>query len=192
MGGIFFVLARRDIILSAFVAVLFASAPLAYFQNITGSDHALFVIWLIGFGACFVASAIKIDGRLAALAMVAFIVCSLEWALNRTPNDYDLSNYPMLGLAFFSLVILTQRTKIIPEKAAKIITAFANCSYSLFLIHLTVIRVLFTLKPPSGIVDILLAIVAANIIAFCFYFAFERHYRLIAEKCKDILIPKRV
>lgn len=184
VGGLFFVLKGRSVALSALIALVFASAPLAYFLNIPGGDRSLFAMWLIGFAAYYIVSSVMIDRRLAALAAVGFVGFSYQWAANRGPNDYDLSNYPMIGLAFLSLMILSQYTKIIPDLAAKIITVFANYSYSLFLIHLTLIRVIFELMPPSGTADVCIAIVVANVAAFAFYAAFERRYHRVASILK--------
>ncbi|MET4479638.1 acyltransferase [Bradyrhizobium sp. F1.13.3] len=184
VGGLFFILKGRNVILSTLAAVIFASVPLAYFLNIPGSDRSLFVMWLIGFSVCYVVSSITIDRRLAALSLVGFAWCSYQWATNRGSNDYDLANYPMLGLSFLFLMILTQYTKGIPELATKIISFFADYSYSLFLVHLTLIRMMFALMPPSGLFDVLLVVAVTNLAAYVFYLIFERHYHRVARLLK--------
>lgn len=186
VGGLFFLLKGRNVILSALTAVIFASVPLAYLNYVPGGDRSLFAMWLIGFAVYFTVSSVAIDRRLAALSLVGYAWCSYEWATNRGPNDYDPSNFPMLGFSFLCLMILTQYTKIIPDLAAKAITFFADYSYSLFLIHLTLIRVILELLPPSGLLDVLLVVAVTNLAAYVFYLIFERHYHRLARLLKRL------
>lgn len=187
VGGLFFILKGRSVVLSALVAWIFAAAPLAYFVSAPGTDRSLFVMWLIGFAIFYIASSSRIDRRLAILGFVGFIGFAYRWVTERGPNDYDLSNYPMIGLAFLSLVIVTQYIRAVPALLAKIITVLANYSYSLFLIHLTLIRLIFELSPPAGLRDVLLAVVVANIAGFLFYLGFEQHYHRIAQAMKKMV-----
>jgi peptidoglycan/LPS O-acetylase OafA/YrhL len=91
----------------------------------------------------------------------------------------------MIGLAFFSLMVLTQKIRIIPLAAGKIITGFADYSYSLFLIHLTLMRVLVEIIPVEGVARIAVLIIASNICAFIFSILFEQHYRRVSEWIKN-------
>jgi peptidoglycan/LPS O-acetylase OafA/YrhL len=140
VGAIFFLLKKRSVLLCAIVAVMFSTFPLGYFSNVPDSDRALFVMWLAGFASYFVVKAIKIDGSQAVLAAVAFAGLVRFWATHRTPNDYDLLNYPAFALAFLALVISTQPTRFVGPAVSRAINFAADYSFSLFLIHLTIVK----------------------------------------------------
>jgi peptidoglycan/LPS O-acetylase OafA/YrhL len=184
VGAIFFMLKGRNVLLCAIVAVLFSTMPLGYFSNIPGSDRALFAMWLAGFAAYYVVKSIKLDASQAILSAVAFIGLIWYWASHRTPNDYDLSNYPAFALAFLTLVIFTQSVRFVGDNISRLIRFAADYSFSLFLVHLTVLKIVLMIPGPVS-AKIVCGILIANIVAIAFGLAFERHYRRIANVIKS-------
>lgn len=191
IGAIFFLLRGRSILLCVVLAMLFSTMPLGYFTNIPGSDRALFAMWLAGFAAYYVAKSAQLDKRQTRWAGIVFIGLTWYWATHRTPNDYDIQNYPALTLAFFALIIFTQGVLILPEAVIKVIRLGADYSFSLFLIHLTIIKIVL-LIPMSVPLRISLAILIANIVAIGFAIAFEHHYRRVAHYLKGLLPSSNV
>jgi peptidoglycan/LPS O-acetylase OafA/YrhL len=185
VGAIFFLLKGRSVFLCLIVAMLFSTMPLGYFSNIPNTDRSLFVIWLAGFATYFVVKSIKIDESQAVLAAVAFVGMVWYWAAHRTPNDYDLSNYPALSLAFLALVISTSAIQFIGSRLSRAIRFAADYSFSLFLVHLTIVKVVL-LIPGWKPLKIAAAILLANAAAILFSYAFERHYRRVAETLKAL------
>jgi peptidoglycan/LPS O-acetylase OafA/YrhL len=171
---------------SAIIAVLFSTFPLGYVWSIPGSDRALFVMWLAGLAAYYVASSVKLDQSQSILAAVAFVGLIWFWAAHRTPNDYDLSNYPAFALAFLALIICTQGIRSMPEPVSRFIRFAADYSFSLFLVHLTIVKIILLL-PLAAPIKITLAITIANLVAIGFAFAFEQRYRLVATYLKGML-----
>jgi peptidoglycan/LPS O-acetylase OafA/YrhL len=191
VGAIFFLLQGRGVLLCAAVAWLFSTMPLAYFSNNPpDSDRALFVMWLAGFAAYYVVKWMKPDAGQTALSGMAFVGLTWHWATHRTPNDYDISNYPAFALAFLALVIFTQSGRLLGRSVSHIIRTAADYSFSLFLIHVTILKMVFMLPGPAP-VKILCGILIANVVSVAFALAFERHYRRIAQMIKDALLPVR-
>jgi peptidoglycan/LPS O-acetylase OafA/YrhL len=189
VGAIFFLLRVRSILPCAIVAVLFSTMPLGYFSNIPDSDRSLFVIWLAGFAVYYIAKSVRIEQRHASFAAVACVGMVWYWASHRTPNDYDLSNYPAISLAFLALVIFTQAFKAMPDAAVRAIRFAADYSFSLFLIHLTIIKVV--LLTGSGSLQIAGSILIANLVSIVFALTLEQRYRRVADYLKiSLLRPK--
>jgi peptidoglycan/LPS O-acetylase OafA/YrhL len=186
VGAIYFLLEGRSVLLCLILGMLFSTMPLGYFSNIPGTDRALFVIWLLGFAAYFIVKSVRIDKSLAILASVACIGLTWYWSAHRTANDYDLSNYLILSLAFLSLVISTSAVQIVGTKLSQVIRFVADYSFSLFLVHFTIVKMVL-LIPTGESMKITAAILLANVAAILFSFAFERHYRSVANMFKDLL-----
>jgi peptidoglycan/LPS O-acetylase OafA/YrhL len=188
VGAIYFILIRRRVLLCFLVAYAFSTMPLAYFMSIPGSSHALFVLWLLGFASYFIAKAVPGYSHTWPFALAAFAISCGAWIAQRTPgDDYNLQQYPMLIFAFFSLVALSQSTRIIPQRFGRWITHVADYSFSLFLLHLTTIRIVYALLPEPTIMRSILAVVLANLLSILFAIAFERHYRLVATTIKSCI-----
>jgi peptidoglycan/LPS O-acetylase OafA/YrhL len=186
VGALYFILVGRNRFLCVAIAILFSTMPLGYFAAMPGSDRSLFLLWLLGFASYFVVKSVSEFRSAATFAFAAFIACTLIWLLQRTPgDDYNPRQYPMLILSFSSLVLFSQSMKIVSKPLASLITFFADYSFSLFLIHLTTIRILYALLPDATITRTLLAVAAANLLAIGFSMLFEQHYRQVALAVKN-------
>jgi peptidoglycan/LPS O-acetylase OafA/YrhL len=181
VGAIFFLLKGKRILPCLVFAVFFAEMPLKW---LSGASHpALFAMWLAGFGAHYIAASVKAD--LAVPAAICFFVLTWYWAQYRTANEYDLSNYPALTLAFLSLVIFTQQTCFLNAASQRFIRFTADYSFSLFLIHMTIAKIAMMMPAPA-LVRIATAIAVSNILAIGFAYVFERHYRRVADSIKRL------
>lgn len=183
VGAVFFLLKARGVPLCLFVIFLIWKVPAAYASATPGTDRALFLIWLVGFATFYMASSASRDRSLRLAAILLLIASLARWAWHRTSVDADWSNIPALGLAFLCLIILTQGLSWISPKTTAAMRFFADYSYSLFLIHLTIIKLIYVL-PLDRRAAIPLAIVLSNALAILFAAAFERHYRVVANAIK--------
>jgi peptidoglycan/LPS O-acetylase OafA/YrhL len=188
VGALYFLLRGKDVLLCCLVAAPFSFMPLAYFSNIPGTDRALFVLWLLAFASYYVVKK-AIEYRPNILFWcVAFVVTLATWLIQRTPgDDASLGQYPMLVLSFFSLVLVSQNVRVIPRRLASLIAVAADYSYSLFLIHLTILRLIFSVWPDVTIWRSLVAVIVANALAFVFALLFERHYHRVSDWIKAAL-----
>jgi peptidoglycan/LPS O-acetylase OafA/YrhL len=191
VGALYFLLIGRKPFLCAVIAFLFSTMPLAYFSNIPNSDRSLFVLWLLGFALYFIANSGWGYYRYASpFALAGFVICTGIWLAQRTPgDDYNLRQYPMLTFAFLGLVVFSQGTRIIPKRLGQLITFFADYSFSLFLIHLTTIRMVYVFLPERTYMRVVLAVILANMLSILFAILFERHYRRVALAIKNCVKP---
>ncbi|MCK1681768.1 acyltransferase [Bradyrhizobium sp. 147] len=183
VGAVFFLLKARAVWLCIAVIFFVWQIPASYAIATPRTDRALFIVWLVGFAAFYIASATSNHGPLRRAAVPLFAVCFAWWAWHRTDVDAELINIPALGAAFLCLVIITQQRSELSAKAADLIRFFADYSYSLFLIHLTIIKLVYAL-PLERKIAIPIAIIVANAAAVLFALAFERHYRMVASAIK--------
>ncbi|WP_439398220.1 acyltransferase family protein [Bradyrhizobium sp. PMVTL-01] len=188
VGAMYFLLRGKTVVLCCLVAAPFSFMPLAYFSNIPGTDRALFVLWLMAFASYYVARRVIEYRPNIPFWCLAFVVTLTTWLIERTPgDDANLRQYPMLVLWFFSLVLVSQHVRVIPPRLAKLITVAADYSFSLFLVHLTILRVIFTVWPGYTVWRALFAIIVANVLAFVFALLFERHYHRVSDLIKAAL-----
>lgn len=182
VGGLYFVCLGRNRLTALIFAILFAAVPFRYFNAVPKSDHALFVLWLMGFAGYFAVSYAKIDRTVAIVAGIAAAVCFDRWLAVRVPGeDYQLGNYPLFAGAFLLLTVATQATRVLIQYkfVARAIRFFAGYSFSLFLIHLTLIKAFLELFGHTRWV-VIFGILAANLLAAVFASFTEAHYKKIA------------
>ncbi|WP_262048370.1 acyltransferase family protein [Bradyrhizobium sp. Bra78] len=188
VGAIYFLLCGKNVLLCSLVAAPFSFMPLAYFSNIPGTDRALFVLWLMAFASYYVVKGVIGYRPNVLFWCLAFVVTLATWLIERTPgDDASLRQYPMLVLSFLSLVLVSQHVRIMPYRLAALITVAADYSYSLFLIHLTILRLIFSVWPGETVWRALCAIIVANAVAYVFALLFERHYHRVSDWIKAAL-----
>jgi peptidoglycan/LPS O-acetylase OafA/YrhL len=185
VGAIYFLLRGRNLFICCIVAVVFSKMPLAYFSSIAQSDHSLFVLWLLGFASYYVVNSMNEYMRRVPFFAFAFVVCFAAWIFRRTPgDDANLQQYPMLIFSFFCLVVVSQGVRMIPPRLGTFVTWIADYSFSLFLVHLTTLRVIYALVPEASVTRTVSAIVVSNVLAIVFALIFERRYRSVASAIK--------
>ncbi|WP_164934118.1 acyltransferase family protein [Bradyrhizobium guangzhouense] len=188
VGALYFLLRGKDALGCCLIAAPFSLMPLAYFSNIPGTDRALFALWLLSFASYYVAKHVVQYQRNIAFWCLGFAVTLAVWLIQRVPgqNAY-LQQYPMLVMSFFCLVMASQGVRVIPRRLAGLITVAADYSYSLFLIHLTILRLIFSIWTDVTIWRMLFAVIVANVLAFAFALMFERHYHRVSDWIKALL-----
>lgn len=191
IGATFFLLkgARSWPILLA-VALFYSQMPLQYLIGSRQPDvgTALFAMWLAGFGLAFVlgAAALRIP-PLASLAVAAVSGWLLyKWMLYG--KEYRIDLYPLLALCFASVLFFALRTNLTHGTlAARITRQLADYSYTLYLIHHTIVYALFKLWPGAGMRGALTAIVLSNLVAYPLAYCTEMRHKSVAQWLKSRL-----
>lgn len=132
---------------------------------------------LCAFGILF--SAILLGGRLLA---TDFRIYDLQFATFAA------------GILFGTLFLLGFAPFTLPSRFRRAIDFVADYSYSLYLIHFTVLIFLAVRYPSGGDYDpamFLGVLVGANLCAVLFWFVFERHYHALAQSAKAALDRRR-
>jgi len=163
------------------ICLFIVSVPVAFlYINERGSGLSL--VWAIGFALAVIYNnlSVKINGKIFwMLAIVSVLGIGYRAYLYR--GMYDL------GIAlFFAVIILICLYP--PESLSRLIKSpffskiskfLASFSYSLYLIHYTLIELCLTFIKEKNTINFFLILAICNIIAFGFYLLFEKnHYRL--------------
>lgn len=186
------------------VAVLLAiSAPIVAWNSFAGGGGCLSLVWFMG-AACFpLMDAIsrarsRISLRpvvvalwLLALGGVGITGRSIQFGF----RPYDFQTATFIGMILFGFILIFNATPKSPRAVFGAVPFLASYSYSLYLVHNTVLIVFYeTLRESAGILfTALAAVLSSHCVAYVMYRLFERHYRAVAVKFKpalrDVLEP---
>ena len=187
-GLFFYVVLQRERVRAAVVWPLALLAlPVVVWNAAAGGGKSLTLIWIVGAVAGWMLARWRAAGRSATarwpLWVVAFGALALAGRVRKAGgfDPYDLQTAVLVALVVFGgLAWLMTATTVRPAVAAAC-RFFASYSYSLYLIHNTVLVLVWehTREAPRW-VSIGLGVLAAHVVAYGLYLAFERHYRQVA------------
>jgi peptidoglycan/LPS O-acetylase OafA/YrhL len=193
VGALFFLVLFRRPLIAVIFAILFAKTPLRYFSQLRGEDHALFVLWLMGFSLYFICQQIPFRKISRGASLFVFLVSLLMWIQHRIPGqEYFIDNFPCLFFAFGAAVIFTQNTNSMIKYsfASRAIKWLAGFSFSLFLIHFTIEKIILNLWIGSPFFGMILSVLISNIFAVVFSSLTESHYKTVGKVLKKILLQR--
>jgi peptidoglycan/LPS O-acetylase OafA/YrhL len=195
-GAVYFIGARpRSALLLIPIAVIVSGVPVHYAfgaKQPDGVGASLFLLWLGG--AC--GFLLLRDWRwyppawislaLAAGATAAFV------ARTRPSTEYDPAGYPLILLALLGLVCAGQASRRIVSspRAVRVIRFFAGYSFSLYLIHHTLMYPIFLVWPNGGWIEFLPAVIAANLLSAAVAMQTEMRHKAFARWL--LAIPRAV
>jgi len=99
------------------------------------------------------------------------------------------------GILFGFFFLAGTINTALPAPVRRGLDFLANYSYSLYLIHFTVLMLFAVYLPSPATHDpakFLVVVVVANLASMIFWVAFERHYHAIARAAKSTLDRRRV
>ncbi|HEX9214889.1 MAG TPA: acyltransferase [Bradyrhizobium sp.] len=184
VGALFFMVQRsRSILLLAPIALLFGQTPVFYlfgsFQP-DGVGFALFTLWIMG-ALVYFADVIPV-GKLYAGASIGVVAIVAFVAETQAGAEYNLVSYILLAAAFFGLIATTQSMHVVTSKTAiKLISFLADYSFSLYLVHHTLMYAMWTMFSSRGAAMFAIAVVASNLVAIGLAQIGEKHHRLFAR-----------
>jgi peptidoglycan/LPS O-acetylase OafA/YrhL len=191
----FFALRSRRINLRALAALAVVGIVPAY-NAMGGVGDCLTFVWILGAAFAVLqdrlvrrASTRRPDFPAICMLGIAVSACLLAGRIVVTGlRVYDLQFAIFVSGILFGLFFLAGSVSAtLPGPVRRAIDFLANYSYSLYLIHFTVLMVFAVYLPSPTQNDPLkfMAVVAvANLGSMIFWFAFERHYRAIARAAK--------
>lgn len=177
------------------------------FNFVAGTGQGLSLVWFIMSGIAYwyytsgqnIADLMKkilVSGKrekfllylllmgLAVLMVIRFLWISYietDFVFSR-PVFYDFNLYVLL-IIFLSLIFCILSV-IKSQKRNKIILFFADYSYSLYLIHYTLLYFLLSSKIIGGnnvMLDFMVCYLVTNLVAIVFWWMFERNHKLIKQ-----------
>jgi len=189
VGGTFFFCIGRNRIAGLLLAIAFAAMPLSYFTEASDMARSLFVLWLLGFAGYFIAINMKIDRTVTAICAALSVFMFWRWRVGHVRgNEYALISYLPFAAWFVCLAIAAQANTVLSRRRA-IVGFFANYSYSLFLIHFTIVKIVIAWLPARSWLTFGAAILVANVAAYYFADMTEARHRQLASWILQKLRP---
>ncbi|GFE88529.1 acyltransferase family protein [Steroidobacter agaridevorans] len=188
MGLFFFCLLKRERIDRWLgLALVAVAVPVLIWNAAAGGGKSLSLIWLLGAITGYLFHLWRANGyaniRSVATAVTAFSVIALVGRAGKVGfQPFDLQTALLMAMIMFGVLALLISVQRAPSLLRGSVKFLASYSYSLYLIHNTVlILVLEHVKTESTWVNVAIAVVAAHGCAYLLYLAFERHYRVVGR-----------
>jgi peptidoglycan/LPS O-acetylase OafA/YrhL len=191
-AGLFvFVLVQKEKISRPWVLAAAAlCAPVAIWNAAAGGGKSLSLIWLIGALVGYLFHSLQLAKRAttlraaAIMALTGSLIALPGHSLKAGFHPFDVQTALLIAIAMFSTLLLCMSLHI---RLGQLPMFLASYSYSLYLLHNTVLVVLVDrLQFHSRTINVVVAVACAHLCAFVFYLSVERHYRSIAQRLRPI------
>ena len=184
VGSLFFMTMRpKSIPFLLPIALFYGQTPVHFllgaFQP-DGVGTGLFSLWLCG-SLVFFLMRVQVVGFAPAVALG---VCGAVGftAFAHAGAEYEFKLYPLLAAAFLGLVAATQSTHLLASpRLKKSISFFADYSFSLYLVHHTIMYAIWTTSSNRGIMMFAVAILISNLVAIGLAEIGEKNHRKLAR-----------
>jgi peptidoglycan/LPS O-acetylase OafA/YrhL len=191
--GFFGLIVRERIGMVLPVILGLVALPVVIWNAAAGGGNGLSLVWLVGAATAYVwagawhRSAHKL--QIGSVVVLAAGVCLVGRGLKFGWNFQDLGIVLCEALIIVGGLSVMDGIRVLPRSLRDACTFLASYSYSLYLVHNTVLVVVqHSLARAIGSAAFGLALVAAHLVAFAMYLLFERHYRQVATWLKRLLL----
>ena len=189
MGLFYFCLIKRERINRLYmVALALVSCPVLVWNAAAGGGKSLTLIWMLGSVAgllfYFLRSATSVANiRAIGYAMVLFGSVALVGRIGKIGfQPYDVQSAALIAMIMFGVLARLICVETIPAGIRRIAAFLASYSYSLYLIHNTVLIVAVEWLDFGNVwIEIAVGVLLAHGSAYALYVAFERHYREVGR-----------
>ncbi|MBL8267456.1 acyltransferase family protein [Steroidobacter sp.] len=181
-------------------ALLAIALPVLIWNAAAGGGKSLTLIWLLGAIAGYLFHVWRANGypniRSVSTVIALFGTVALIGRAGKIGfHPYDFQTATLIALVMFGLLGLLMGVKSVPGVLRGSVNFLASYSYSLYLIHNTVlILVLEQVRTEHSWLHIAIAVIAAHGCAYLLYVTFERHYRVVGRwlrpKFERVLAPR--
>ncbi len=186
----FFGLAVRERIGSWLAGVLgLVALPVVLWNAAAGGGNGLSLVWLIGALGAYIwvgawhRSSHKL--QIGAAVFLAGCICLLGRGLKIGWNFQDLGLTLCETIMFLGGLSMVDGLRTLPRALRGVCTFLASYSYSLYLVHNTVLVVVRQLWSDTlGEAALPIALIAAHVVAFVLYTLFEQRYRQVGKWLK--------
>jgi peptidoglycan/LPS O-acetylase OafA/YrhL len=189
VGAVFFILKGRWWLIP--VALFFGQTPVHYLLGGVQADgvgSGLFSLWLSGAILYLFFSAWTPPIWASVLTLV---LASTAYSLSLTPGrEYELATYPALVLVVGALIGITQRTKRITT--GRVIHTAAGYSFTLYLIHHTIMTAVIAFNPRAeGWTWFIAMVFVSNLIAYLIAQRTEMKHKQVAKWIGSLAVKLR-
>ena len=192
----FFKLKQVNVLKSILFFTLFAFSAWVVVYYLNGRGGGLTFYWLFGFILAVLYNyeyQIKnyFIGTILILVTVSLMV--LRYRMQHSNEVYDVAQAILCSVLLLLLMKSNNFFNLIARNKlmTKLAIFLASYSYSLYLIHYSLIDLIkqtFHIENP-GIMTILVMLVGINLIAYGFYWLFERHHTRFRKWIKKLVFP---
>lgn len=201
MGLFFFCVLNREKLDRLLGFALAAIAlPVLIWNAAAGGGKSLSLIWLLGAIAGYLFHLWRASGyaniRSVATVTSLFGAIALIGRAGKIGfHPFDFQTATLMAMIMFGVLALMMCVKSTSATLRGSVNFLASYSYSLYLIHNTVlIIVLENIRTQSAWTHVAIAVIAAHSCSYLLYVAFERHYRLVGRwlrpKFERVLAPR--
>lgn len=189
-----FCVIQRERIRPVYVLLLaLISVPVVIWNAADGAGKSLSLVWLVGGMAGFLVVYMGTDGAAARSKLLAGLivltgVASLGARIARHGFDpYDLQTAFLMIVIFFGVFLRLNQAQTVWKIPGAVAKFGASYSYSLYLVHNTVLVIVFenTQGLPKA-VAIAIGVVLAHSVALLVYHLFEKHHRAVGTYLRPI------
>jgi peptidoglycan/LPS O-acetylase OafA/YrhL len=169
------------------------SVPVVIWNAADGAGKSLSLIWMVGGLAGFLVVYMGADSKAArsktlATCLLLFGSAALAARIVKFGFDpYDLQTAFLMVVMFFAIFLRLNQAAAAWRMPAALAKFFASYSYSLYLVHNTVLVIVFenTAGLPKAL-SIAIGVVLAHAAALLIYHAFEKHHRTVGRYLRPI------
>jgi peptidoglycan/LPS O-acetylase OafA/YrhL len=184
VASLFFMAIRpRSIPFLIPLALFFGQTPIHFLFGSLQTDgvgQGLFTLWLGGAVVYFLARSSVVGFLPAAVLGISGAIGFV--ALSHTGAEYDMRLYPLFLVAFLGLIVTSQSRRLFSSsKIAEPIRYLADYSFSLYLVHHTIMYAMFIGLQVRGITTFAIAILVSNLVAIGLAAIGEKRHRRIAK-----------
>lgn len=191
---LFFCAIRRERVRTLWIVLLaLISVPVVIWNAADGAGKSLSLVWLAGGMAGFLVVHMGADGPLARSKQLAGLIIAVGaaalgariFALGFDP--YDLQTAFLMTVIFFGIFLRLNQAATAWKIPAALAKFGASYSYSLYLVHNTVLVIVFenTHGWPKAY-SIAFGVVLAHLVALLVYHSFEKHHRAVGTYLRPI------
>jgi peptidoglycan/LPS O-acetylase OafA/YrhL len=171
------------------------SLPVILWNSVAGGGEALSLVWMVGAVAAYLIARLAIaDAKVKWRPLaVCLIGCgSVVLAARIKTSGFDPYNFQiavLTAIVMFGVLFALNRVGRVWRWVASPASFFASYSYSLYLVHNTILVLVFerTQSFPKP-VSIAIGVVSAQLAAWLVFLAFERHYRAVARWLRPVFV----
>lgn len=186
MGLFFFCLVLRERVRKPYVAALaLVSFPVLVWNAAAGGGKSLTLIWVTGAIAGmlfhFWRPALLAAARPIACALISLGLVAIVGRVGKVGfHPYDFQTATLLAFVMFGVLAWLLSVQSVPGSLKRAAGFLASYSYSLYLVHNTVLIVILeAIVIESTWVRVAIAVASAHCVAYILYLSFERHHRAV-------------
>lgn len=157
-----------------------------------GRGHGLFGAWLLGAAIEYVlfSGLLRDLPRWLLAAAALFGVAGYSVIVWSTKDAYQPTSYPFLFIALTFVLEMAYRTSWSASRRAlrAVVTYGASYSYTLYLVHYTVLVAVLASSPSRSPGAMWISIAVCNVVALVIAHGTERHHRLLARALERRLL----